>query len=139
MVLWALELTQFDIKYKARTTIKVQALADFIVDFNTIPSLDKSSDPDPDQTNPDWPEDNKIWVLYTDGASNQLGCGAGIVVIDPEGAECSHCFRFEFRATNNKAEYEALLVGMRVAGALGADYLLIKSDSQLVVNQVSGL
>ena len=134
LVLWALELTQFDIKYKARTTIKAQALADFIMEFNIISSPDKSADPDPNQTNPDWPEDSKVWVLYMDGASNQSGCRAEIVVIDIEKAECSHCFRFEFRATNNEAEYEALLAGMRVAGALGAEYLLIKSDSQLVVN-----
>ena len=96
LVLWALELTQFDIKYKARTTIKAQALADFIIEFSTISSSDKSADPDPDQTNPDWPKDNKIWIIYMDGASNQTGCGAEIIVIDPEGAECSHCFRSNF-------------------------------------------
>ena len=104
------------------------------MEFSPIPDPSKSIDPDPDQTNPGRPEDSKIWVLYTDGASNQSGYGAGIVMIDPEGAECSHCFRFEFRATNNEAEYEALLAGMKVAGALGAEYLQIKSDSQLVVN-----
>ena len=60
-------------------------------------------------------------------------------MIDLERVECSHCFWFEFKATNNEAECEALLVGMGVAEALGADVLLIKSDSQLVVNQVSGL
>ena len=59
-------------------------------------------------------------------------------MIDPEGLEISHCFRFEFQATNNEAEYEALLAGLKVAKELGADFLLIKSDSQLVVNQVTG-
>ena len=59
-------------------------------------------------------------------------------MIDLEGVECNHCFRFEFRANNNEAEYEALLVGMGVAEALKTDFLLIKSNSQLVVNQVSG-
>jgi hypothetical protein len=53
LVLWALELTQFDIKYKARTTIKAQALADFIVEFSPTPNPGKSIDPDPDQTNRD--------------------------------------------------------------------------------------
>ncbi|KAK4845460.1 hypothetical protein QYF36_005345 [Acer negundo] len=47
----------------------------------------------------------------------------------------NHCFKFGFKATNNEAEYEALLAGMGVAEALGADFLLVKSDSQLVVNQ----
>ena len=60
LVLWALELTQFDIKYKARTTIKAQALADFIMEFSIIPSPDKLANPDPDQTNPEWPEDSKV-------------------------------------------------------------------------------
>ena len=60
-------------------------------------------------------------------------------MIDLEGVECSHYFRFEFRVTNNEAKYEALLVGIGVAEALGVDFLLVKIDSQLVVNQVSGL
>ncbi|KAK4840131.1 hypothetical protein QYF36_000495 [Acer negundo] len=139
LVLWALELTQFDIKSKARTIIKAEALAGFISKFNVNSDPDTRPDLNPDQTNLNWPEDNKTWTLYTDGASSQSGYGAGIVVIELEGVECSHCFRFEFRATNNEAEYEALLAGMGVAEALGADFLLVKSDSQLIVNHVLGL
>ncbi|KAI9164955.1 hypothetical protein LWI28_004980 [Acer negundo] len=134
LVLWALELTQFDIKYKSRSTIKAQALADFVVEFSVNPNLDNKPDFSPNQADLNWLEDNKTWILYTDGASSQSGCGTGTVVIDSEGVECSHCSRFEFRATNNEAEYEALLARMRVAEALGADFLLVKSDSQLVVN-----
>ncbi|KAI9153391.1 hypothetical protein LWI28_010675 [Acer negundo] len=59
-------------------------------------------------------------------------------MINPEEVECSHSFRFGFRVTNNEAEYEALLVGMGVVEALGVDFLLVKSDSQLVVNQGVG-
>ena len=94
---------------------------------------------DPNPTSPEWPDDYKVWILYIDGASNQSRCGAGIVLTNPKGVECNHCFRFEFRATNNEAEYEALLAGMGVAEALKVDFLLVKSDSQLVVNQVSGI
>ena len=50
-------------------------------------------------------------------------------MINLEGVECSHCFRFKFRANKNEVEYEALLARMGVAEALGADFLLIKSDS----------
>ena len=60
-------------------------------------------------------------------------------MIDLKGVECIHCFRFEFKATNNEAEYEALPARMGVAEALEADFLLTKSDSQLVVNQVLGV
>ncbi|KAK4838115.1 hypothetical protein QYF36_011133 [Acer negundo] len=48
LVLWSLELTQYDIKYKARTTIKVQALADFVAEFSTIPNPDRTVIPSPD-------------------------------------------------------------------------------------------
>ena len=57
-----------------------------------------------------------------------------MVLIDPEGIELSHCFRFEFKVTNNEAEYEALLAGMKVETELGAEYLVVRSDSQLVIN-----
>ena len=122
LVLWALELTQFDIKYKARTTIKAQVLANFIAEFSTIPDPDVPMSLDPNPANPEWSDECKTWVLYIDRASNQSGCGAGIILTDPEGVECSHYFRFEFRATNNEAEYEALLAGMGVTEALKVDF-----------------
>ena len=59
------------------------------------------------------------------------------MLVDPEGIETSHCIRFEFRATNNEAEYEALLASLTVARELGAQFLAIKSDSQLIVKQVA--
>ncbi|KAI9156470.1 hypothetical protein LWI28_007262 [Acer negundo] len=125
--------------YKPRSTIKAQALADFVIEFSANPDLITNPDPSQNQTDLNWPKDNKTWILYTNGASSQSGCRAETVVIDPERVECSHCFRFGFRATNNKTEYEALLARIGVAKALGADFLLVKSDSQLVVNQVLGL
>ncbi|KAK4839830.1 hypothetical protein QYF36_025323 [Acer negundo] len=78
---------------------------------------------DPTLESHKWPNDRKVWTLYTDGASNQLGCGAKVILTDPEGIECSHCFRFEFRATNNEAEYKALLVGMKAKGDSMITYL----------------
>ncbi|KAI9154555.1 hypothetical protein LWI28_028026 [Acer negundo] len=68
LVLWVLELTQFDIKYKPRSTIKAQALADFVMEFNANPNPITKPDPSPNQTNLNWPEDNKTWILYTNGA-----------------------------------------------------------------------
>ena len=85
------------------------------------------------------PKDSKTWVLYTVGTSSQSKYGARIILTDPKGVKCSHCFRFEFRAINNETEYETLLVGKGVAEALVAYFLILKSDCQLVVNQVSGL
>ncbi|KAK0572787.1 hypothetical protein LWI29_037332 [Acer saccharum] len=71
-----------------------------------------------------------------DGSSNTHGSGAGIVITTPEGDTVECAMRFDFKATNNQAEYEALLAGLRVCIALGADELEVYSDSQVVVNQV---
>ncbi|KAK0585465.1 hypothetical protein LWI29_028950 [Acer saccharum] len=60
----------------------------------------------------------------------------GIVITTPEGDAVECAMRFDFKATNNQAEYEVLLAGLRVCIALGADKLEIYSDSQVVVNQI---
>ena len=73
-----------------------------------------------------------------DGASSALGAEATIVVITPEGIKWEHSFRLGFKASNNEAEYEALLVGLRVVLDLGAKEVEVYSDSWLVVNQVQG-
>ncbi|GKD12700.1 reverse transcriptase domain-containing protein [Tanacetum coccineum] len=56
-----------------------------------------------------------LWKLYTDGASNDHGSGAGLILIDPEGTEYSYAIRLNFTNSNNDAEYEALLAGLRIA------------------------
>ncbi|GFZ08896.1 hypothetical protein Acr_20g0007040 [Actinidia rufa] len=77
-------------------------------------------------------------MLFMDGSSNRHGCGAGLVLQTPTGDQIEYAIRIGFKATNNKAEYEALLVGLRVAIDLGVDFLDVFSDSQLVVNQLQG-
>ncbi|GJU76508.1 reverse transcriptase domain-containing protein, partial [Tanacetum coccineum] len=59
-----------------------------------------------------------IWKLYTDGASNEHGSGIGLILIDPEGAEYSYALRLNFTNSNNDAEYEALLAGLRIAAKI---------------------
>ena len=65
------------------------------------------------------------WKLHVDGSSNTHGSGAGIVITTPEGDAVECAIRFDFKATNNQVEYEALLAGLRVYIALGADELEI--------------
>ena len=79
---------------------------------------------------------NFQWKLHVDGSSNTHGSGAEVVISTPERDAVKCAIRFDFKATNNQAEYEALLAGLRVCIALGADKLEIYSDSQVVVNQV---
>jgi len=73
-----------------------------------------------------------------DGASNLRGSGAGIVLEGPEGVLIEQSLRFAFKASNNQAEYEALIAGMLLAKEMGITRLLVKSDSALVAGQVTG-
>ncbi|GJV29965.1 reverse transcriptase domain-containing protein [Tanacetum coccineum] len=63
----------------------------------------------------------------------------GLTLINPEGKEYTYALRFEFKTTNNEAEYEALLAGLRIAKEMKIQELIIFVDSQLVANQVNGL
>nr|GEY83921.1 reverse transcriptase domain-containing protein [Tanacetum cinerariifolium] len=55
------------------------------------------------------------WVLFTDGSSCLEGSGAGLILRSPKGEEFTYALRFEFDASNNEAEYEALVAGLRIA------------------------
>ena len=60
------------------------------------------------------------WKVFVDGASSAMGADAGIVIITPEGIRLEHSFRLGFRAFNNEAEYEALLVGLKTVLGMSA-------------------
>lgn len=81
-----------------------------------------------------------IWTVNTDGGArgNPGPAGIGIVVRSPDGQVAARGGAFIGDATNNVAEYEAMLWGMRAAKALGAEQLLVKADSELVVKQMRG-
>ncbi|KAK1580997.1 hypothetical protein Q3G72_002138 [Acer saccharum] len=126
---WAIELSEFDIEYLPRTAIKAQAVADFVAEF-TEPSMEVVRM---------MVEQNKKvfkWQLRVDGSSNTHGRGAGVVVSTPEGDSVECALRFDFKSTNNQAEYKALIAGLKVCTVLGVDEVEIFSDSQVVVNQV---
>ena len=78
------------------------------------------------------------WEVYVDGASNQKGSGAGLVLMSPEKVVIEKSLRLDFSATNNEAEYEALLEGMAMVQRMGGKSIKLFSDSRLVVSQVSG-
>ncbi|XP_022877058.1 uncharacterized protein LOC111395308 [Olea europaea var. sylvestris] len=125
---WAVELSKFDLMFKARAAIKGQALADFVAEFTNLPNVDEIREPAEPPT----------WDLFVDGSAGNAGSGAGVVLINPEGHKLNSAVRFEFKATNNVVEYEALLAGLRLAKEMQVKRLLISSDSQLVVSQVNG-
>jgi ribonuclease HI len=74
--------------------------------------------------------------VFTDGAWGQSGAGAFVVLVAPSSLRSKYAAKLEFRATNNIAEYEGLILGLNKAKALGARTLLIKTDSQVVAGQV---
>ena len=76
--------------------------------------------------------------MYTDGSSCQEGSGAGLILTSPEGMEFTYALRFEFDTSNNEAEYEALLAGLRIAEKMGVKDISVNVDSRLVANQING-
>ncbi|CAL8169327.1 unnamed protein product [Prunus armeniaca] len=78
-----------------------------------------------------------LWILHVDGSANQQGCGTGLVLTTPDGSKIEYALRFNFRTSNNEAEYEALLAGLRLAKSMSARQINIHSDSQLIVNQIT--
>ena len=64
------------------------------------------------------------------------GSGAGVVLISPDGSKLRYAIRLHFLASNNATEYEALINGLRITVELGATWLYVRGDSELVIDQV---
>ncbi|KAL0394636.1 UNVERIFIED_CONTAM: hypothetical protein Slati_4429800 [Sesamum latifolium] len=60
------------------------------------------------------------WLLHVDGSSTAQDSGAGIVIRTPQAEDLEFAIKFGFKASNNEAEYEALVIGMRMAHETGA-------------------
>ncbi|GKE10867.1 reverse transcriptase domain-containing protein, partial [Tanacetum coccineum] len=109
--------------------IKGQILADFIVER-----------PEEDSPNTLMEAKDEIlepWILFTDGSSCTYGSGARLILTNLEGMEFTYALRFRFDATNNKAEYEALIDGLKITEEIGIKNLQANDDSRLVANQVN--
>ncbi|MCI29253.1 putative protein NYNRIN-like, partial [Trifolium medium] len=117
---WSLELEEFEIHYESRRALKAQVLADFVAEM----------------TNPSTPDKNK-WTLFVDGSSNPQGSGAGIILENGKEVLIEVSLGLAFLTTNNQAEYEAFLAGLRLVEDMEAGEIKIYTDSQLVASQVS--
>jgi ribonuclease HI len=121
---WAVELGALSINFKPRTAIKSQALVDFMAEWreNQIPTpVDKP----------------KHWTMYVDGSLKLDGNGARVLFISPRGEQLKYVLLILWEVSNNEAEYEALLHGLRWVISLGIKRLLVYGDSLLVVQQVN--
>ncbi|GJW46606.1 reverse transcriptase domain-containing protein [Tanacetum coccineum] len=112
-----------------RISIKGQILVDFIVE--------RPEEESPDELMAEPEELSEPWTLFTDGSSCIDGSGAGLILTNPEGVEFTYAMRFRFEATNNEAEYEALIAGLRIAEQMGIKNLQAKRDSRLVTPATS--
>ena len=98
----------------SRTFVKGQVLADLIAEFAEplIEAIAKEENMDGKSVGPIFAQGASHWKVYVDGATNQRGSGVGLVLISPERITIEKLLRLGFSATNNEAEYEALLQGM---------------------------
>ncbi|GJW45641.1 reverse transcriptase domain-containing protein [Tanacetum coccineum] len=128
---WSIELGEYAIHYRPRVSLKGHILTDFIVKRPEEDSLDTPIEKEE--------ELHESWILFTDGSSCTDGSGARLILTNPEGMEFTYALRFRFDATNNEAEYEALIAGLRITEQTGVKNLQANVDSRLVANQVNGM
>uniref|UniRef100_A0A2N9J8N6 Uncharacterized protein n=1 Tax=Fagus sylvatica TaxID=28930 RepID=A0A2N9J8N6_FAGSY len=132
---WGVHLGALGVEYKPRTSVKGQILADFVTEFQGKTGTSESANPPSPR-----PDVSSLeWKLFMDRASNVKGAGASAVLISPEGLILEKAMRLGFLESNNEAECEALLIGLRSAIRLGTDRLQVFCGSQLVVNHISGV
>nr|CAN82409.1 hypothetical protein VITISV_023301 [Vitis vinifera] len=124
MLQWAIELSEFGIEFQPRLAMKGQVMADFVLEYSRRPSQHDES------VKKEW------WTLRVDGASRSSGSGVGLLLQSPTGEHLEQAIRLGFPASNNEAEYEAILSGLDLALALSVSKLRIHSDSQLVVKHI---
>ncbi|XP_073125199.1 uncharacterized protein [Henckelia pumila] len=79
---------------------------------------------------------NDVWRIFVDGASSIEGSGVGVILVSPTQEKIKVAVKLDFQASNNEADYEAVVAGMKQAREVGVSHVMIYSNSQLVVQQV---
>jgi ribonuclease HI len=71
--------------------------------------------------------------MFFDGASSREGVGVGVVLVSPAQETISLSYKLEFETTNNVAEYEALVLGLRAAKDMGIEEISVFGDAEMIV------
>ncbi|KAK5832543.1 hypothetical protein PVK06_016345 [Gossypium arboreum] len=138
MARWQIFLSEFDIVYVSQKAIKGSAIAEFLASR----ALE-----DYEPLNFDFPNEELLyvatieehpWKMNFDGASNAVGNGIGAVLLSPNGDHYPFTCKLDFDCTNNMAEYEACIMGLRAAIERGIRTLEVYGDSALVIYQLKG-
>jgi ribonuclease HI len=119
----AVEIMGETISFAPRKAINCKVLANFVAEWV-------------DAQLPAAPIQPELWTMYFDGSLMKTGAGAGLLFISPLGKHLRYVLRLHFPTSNNVAEYEALVNGLRIAIELGVRRLDARGDSQLVIDQV---
>jgi ribonuclease HI len=121
---WVTELNEFTIDYVHRSSIQSQALADFIADWT------------PGAQDEETIKDAEAWTVFCDGSWGTFSAGATAVLVAPSKVRTCYAIKLDFSCTNNIAEYEALLLGLRKLKAMGIRRAIFKTDSQVISGHV---
>ncbi|RVW75027.1 Transposon Ty3-I Gag-Pol polyprotein [Vitis vinifera] len=106
MLQWAIELSEFGIEFQPRLSKKGQVMADFVLEYSRRPNQHHES------------SEQEWWTLRVDGASRSSGSGVGLLLQSPTGEHLEQAIRLGFSASNNEAEYEAILSGLDLPCAI---------------------
>jgi ribonuclease HI len=121
---WAAELNEFTIHYVHRSSIQSQAVADFIADWTLGAHKEEIN------------KDAKAWTVLCDCSWGIFGAGAAAVLVAPSKVKTCYAAKLDFSCTNNIAEYEALLLGLRKLIAMGIRRAILKTDSEVISGHV---
>ena len=121
-----------------RTSVKGQILADLMAKFvePALKEMSTTHNMDGKLVSKISLQEPPIWKVYVDEAANQRGSGVGLVLISLEKLTIEKSLKLGFSATNNEAEYEALLEGISMVQKMGGNAIKVFSDSRLVVGQI---
>ncbi|XP_050117714.1 uncharacterized protein LOC126595476 [Malus sylvestris] len=156
---WIITLSEFSFQYVPQRAVKGQAIADFLAEHQesrdeiiNIPGTLEVTNvwipPGKGISGKDeWIQQEirrvaglwiTSWKLYFDGSYTQKASGARIVIINPQGIYHYYSFLLDYQGnTNNRAEYEALIIGLEILMDLGAMEVEVFGDSELVINQLN--
>ncbi|XP_040963917.1 uncharacterized protein [Gossypium hirsutum] len=143
MARWQILLSEFDIVYLSQKAIKGSAIADFLAsraleDYEPLDFYFLNEDLMYVANAEEDPQENHSWRLNFDGASNALGNGIGAILVSPNGDYHPFTSKLDFDSTNNMAEYEACIMGIRATIERKIKTLEVYGDSTLVIYQLRG-
>ncbi|KAM1933192.1 hypothetical protein ACFX15_017531 [Malus domestica] len=157
---WILALSEFSFQYVPQRAVKGQAIADFLAEHQESRDEIINIPGTLEVTNvwilpgkgisgkEEWIQQEirkgaglwiTHWKLYFDGSYTQKALGAEIVIVNPQRIYHYYSFLLDYQGnTNNRAEYETLIIGLEILMDLGVMEVEVFGDSELVINQLNG-